>query len=157
MVNADYLLIAAGIGVASFFYFNQQQGTSRLLVPSTNNNPGNLKYGPNWLGVIGRDNRGFAQFSTIDYGVRAVYVDVSTKVSTGFNTIRKIITRYAPPNENDTEAYIKFVVQVTGEPSSTVIDPEHTVFIAIIAVAILQFESGYKTTPEHILNLRAKF
>lgn len=79
-----------------------------------NNNPGNLKAsGDNWVGMIGT-NGGFVTFKDMSYGLRAMAIDLSNKINNGFDTIRKIITRWAPPSENDTEAYIRAMVQYTG-------------------------------------------
>lgn len=71
-----------------------------------NNNPGNLKAGPAWLGVVGVDSKGFAIFDTMENGVRAIAKDLTAKMNRGLTTIRKIITVYAPPSENPTQRYI---------------------------------------------------
>lgn len=73
-----------------------------------NNNPLNIRYSKqnNWLGQIG-SNKGFCVFDNIEHGYRAAIMLVRNYVRKGFNTPRKIITRFAPSNENDTQAYIK--------------------------------------------------
>ncbi len=78
-----------------------------------NNNPGNLRPGDNWQGMIG-ENGGFIQFKDISWGLRALAIDLNTKITNGFDTIALIIYRYAPPSENDTGAYINSVVSTTG-------------------------------------------
>jgi hypothetical protein len=80
-----------------------------------NNNPGNLR--PSllpWVGQIGTNNN-FVQFKDMSYGLRAMAVDLSNKITkSGLNTITKIITKYAPPSENNTQAYIDSVARYTG-------------------------------------------
>ena len=42
-------------------------------------------------------------------GIRALAKDLNTKIKRFDGDVERIITQYAPPNENDTKAYIKFV------------------------------------------------
>lgn len=78
-----------------------------------NNNPLNIRYssGNKWIGQTGK-NKGFAVFSDMVYGWRAAIVLLIKYQRSGYDTIRKIVTRWAPPSENDTEAYIRFVCHV---------------------------------------------
>ena len=49
------------------------------------------------------------------YGLRAAFVLLRTYSSKyKLNSIRDIVTRWAPPSENDTEAYIRTVCCLTG-------------------------------------------
>lgn len=85
-----------------------------------NRNPLNIRYNPknNWRGQISQ-NAGFCVFSHEAYGFRAAYKLITSYIGNGFNTIEKIITRWAPPSENDTENYIKYVEY------ETIIDRNH--------------------------------
>lgn len=78
-----------------------------------NNNPGNLRPGDNWIGMTGTRNN-FVTFKDISFGLRAMAVDLANKINKGYDTITKIITRYAPPSENDTQSYINSVAGYTG-------------------------------------------
>lgn len=79
-----------------------------------NNNPGNLRPGINWQGVIG-ENGGFLVFQDIGYGIRAMATDIGNDIRLdGKNTIRTLVSEYAPPSENDTENYISRMVAYTG-------------------------------------------
>jgi hypothetical protein len=80
-----------------------------------NNNPGNLRdTGITWEGKIGA-NGGFVVFDDVAWGIRAFATNLYSSIKKyGTNTLRKYITRYAPPNENDTEWYIQTVSQKTG-------------------------------------------
>lgn len=85
-----------------------------------NHNPLNIRYNSknNWRGQVG-ENSGFCVFSHEAYGFRAAYKLITTYISQGHNTIAKIVSRWAPPCENNTEAYIKFVEY------ETIIDRNH--------------------------------
>lgn len=87
-----------------------------------NNNPGNLvDSGTTWEGKIG-SNGGFVVFDDVAWGIRAFATNLYSSITRyGTDTLRKYITRYAPPNENDTEGYITYVSQKTG------IGPDETI------------------------------
>lgn len=72
-----------------------------------NNNPGNIEdNGTPWRGRLGNDGR-FIIFDNAVNGVRAISRILNTYRSRyGLNTIEGIINRWAPPFENNTNAYI---------------------------------------------------
>ena len=86
-----------------------------------NNNPLNIRHGKDrWQGA--RDtqtDRSFVQFESMAYGYRAgwrtlqTYYERFCKQNRSF-TVRTIIERWAPPNENDTEAYIRQVLKLAS-------------------------------------------
>ncbi len=83
-----------------------------------NNNPLNIrKSKDNWQGLRTlQEDREFCQFSSMAYGWRAAFV-ILCKTYYGkykLKTIRAIITRWAPPKENNTEAYIRRVTDRIG-------------------------------------------
>lgn len=73
-------------------------------------NPLNLRYSAKnyWLGQVGELN-GFCVFMNEAYGFRAAFKNVCTYLRQGHDTIEKIVSRWAPPCENNTEQYINFV------------------------------------------------
>lgn len=77
-----------------------------------NHNPLNIRKGNNWQGEdkTGKDPE-FETFINDAYGFRAAFriIHNGFKATPPRNTIRAIITRWAPPTENDTERYIQFV------------------------------------------------
>ena len=83
-----------------------------------NNNPLNIRRvaGTNWKGQRAKQtDRSFVQFESIEFGLRAAFVLLRTySRKYKLNCIRDIITRWAPPSENDTERYIKNVCLWTG-------------------------------------------
>ncbi|MFC3031355.1 virion protein [Pseudoalteromonas fenneropenaei] len=79
-----------------------------------NNNPLNIKTGENWLGLAGSDGP-FVVFATSGHGIRAAGRILRTYSERHKRrTIRSIIERWAPPSENNTNAYIQFVAHKTG-------------------------------------------
>lgn len=78
-----------------------------------NNNPLNIRAGIPWEGLAYEAN-GFAVFQSPVFGFRAAFRSYITKYDRGLNTVRKLITEWAPPSENDTAAYIKTVCDRTG-------------------------------------------
>lgn len=93
-----------------------------------NNNPLNIRKGSNWKGERpNQKDRAFEEFQTMQYGIRAGFI-ILRKYITGyngltskFNTIEKIVRRWAPPTENATQRYIDFVAKDMGiSPHQTI-------------------------------------
>src|SRR5574337_394778 len=82
-----------------------------------NNNPGNIRYNPknNWIGQTGQDADGFAIFDKADNGIRALARLLKNYQTVyGLNTVAGFISKWAPPDENDTVAYIASVANQLG-------------------------------------------
>lgn len=81
-----------------------------------NCNPLNIRIGNTWLGE--RDNPDeteFEQFVNITYGLRAGFIILRRYIRRyQLNTVRLIISRWAPRSENDTAAYVSAVCRETG-------------------------------------------
>ncbi len=80
-----------------------------------NHNPGNIRWQDEWLGLK-KDGKqqdpSFCVFISPVCGIRALAkVLKNYQRLYGLNTPRKIISRYAPPNENQTLAYINSVAK----------------------------------------------
>lgn len=75
------------------------------------NNPCNIRWSPrnDWRGQIEPLN-GFCQFSDLEFGVRATLRLLENYRKKNLVTIGQIVSRFAPPKENATAAYIDFVV-----------------------------------------------
>jgi len=87
-----------------------------------NNNPLNIRHNADvFQGETKGNDKSFKTFSTMPYGYRAAFVTLATYLSRGCNTIEKIISRWAPPNENDTQAYIRTVVKYSGVAADEVL------------------------------------
>lgn len=82
-----------------------------------NNNPCNIRKSSDvFVGeVVPSKDEAFKQFTTSAYGYRATFVILyNYQHRYGLDTIEKMITRYAPANENHTEAYIEAVAERSG-------------------------------------------
>ena len=93
------------------------------------NNPGNLRIGQPWQGLMPREQMTpeqkaeteFCVFIDPTHGFRALAILLRNYHNHGIVTPREIISRYAPNNENDTEAYIKaFAKGVASEPDAKI-------------------------------------
>lgn len=101
------------------------------------NNPFNIRSSRNkWLGQIG-SRKGFCEFSSLGYGIRAVLVLMCTyRDKYHLKTVRDVVTRFAPPSENKTEDYIKYVDPVGCGSSLFYRNPYH--YLAMMS----QFEGN---------------
>lgn len=79
------------------------------------NNPGNIRNQGDVFDGETFSGNAFKSFYTMGYGYRAMAILLFNYYRLyGDTTIRKLITRYAPPGENDTAGYIDFVRKQTG-------------------------------------------
>jgi len=85
-----------------------------------NNNPGNIEFGEfaRSRGAIGTDGR-FAVFPTYEIGRRAKASLLWETSSYRDRTIASAINRYAPPFENNTNAYTAAITQALGVSANT--------------------------------------
>lgn len=117
--------IRLGPPSANDAYIPPKAGT----LAARNNNPGNLE-----------DKNGkFRKFSTMLEGQAALDSDIDTKISNGYDTIAKIITRYAPPSENNTAGYIDYVSKQLGKGANDKVSHYDT---GALIQAITNYESG---------------
>ena len=138
-----------------------------------NNNPLNIRRGSQWKGLSrtqsdqsltsGRLCSGseeqkqaslstrydaeFCQFETLEWGWRAAFRLLTKTYFARYHlqTIRAIISRWAPPQDNnDTKAYIQNVSRLTGiAPDESLGDPkEHPHRWMLIGVAMATQENG---------------
>jgi len=108
-----------------------------------NNNPLNIRHNKdNFQGEIKGTDRAFKTFSTMPYGYRAAFVTLATYNSRGWNTIEKIISRWAPPCENDTEKYIANVERWSGIPKGKVLTLADGADYIMMVAAMSFMENG---------------
>lgn len=113
-----------------------------------NNNPGNIRVSKDqWEGMTG-DDGAFVTFDSPESGVRALGKNLLSYGRQGYDSIEKIINRWAPPNENDTQAYINSVVAATGIPATQSLDLSDPDTLSSLAQAISFHETGSRYDPE---------
>lgn len=108
-----------------------------------NNNPGNIRHGPSqWQGMSSEQSDDeYIQFDDPVYGIRAMarlLQNYQTRYS--LNTIREIITRWAPPIENITKSYIANVSRIVGASPDQEINV-HDAMLPLVK-AIITHENG---------------
>jgi hypothetical protein len=107
-----------------------------------NNNPGNIEWIPDerrrWRGMIGRDGR-YGIFDTAANGVRAIGGEIRANFRRGENTIRQVISEWAPPSENNTASYIAAVARELRVGADA---PLSETQIPALAAAIIKHENG---------------
>lgn len=101
-----------------------------------NNNPGNIRRNSDvFQGEVNpsRDQQ-FKQFKTMAYGYRAMFKILSNYYRKySLTTIRKIIGRWAPENENNTSAYVSLVSSYAGIGPDDLISFDREQMIRIVA------------------------
>ena len=120
-----------------------------------NNKPGNIRHGQNWQGLNpdGRNiDPAFCVFKSPVFGIRALAkVLMNYKKIHGLNTVRQIISRYAPPNENQTKAYIQTVAQQIGVYPDTIIDIEERGILTVFIKAVIRMENGIQPYSDELI------
>lgn len=101
-----------------------------------NNNPGNIRRNSDvFQGEVNpsRDQQ-FKQFKSMVHGYRAVFKILSNYHRVyKLNTIRKMIDRWAPENENNTAAYVSLVASYSGIGPDDLLSFDREQMIRIVA------------------------
>ena len=120
------------------------------------NNIFNIRKGPKaWKGETGAKN-GFVEFETREYGIRAWIVLMHNyRVKHRCATIRAIVTRFAPPSENQTQAYIKYCRERVYKSEITWLTT--TADYVRLGIAMAKMETGTVLTAQEIYEVMQKF
>lgn len=113
------------------------------------NNPGNLrpsfrhgKHEP-WVGESAPNGSGYCVFDTPENGIRALAKNLlAYERKHRIRTVERIIARWAPGTENDTEAYIRHVVKLTGFRRDAELDVADPSVLDALVTAIIRHENG---------------
>ena len=131
-----------------------------------NNNPGNIDYNPrnDWQGQIGIEEGvpkpRFARFSEPVWGIRAMAKlilnyrgkDGMPGVGKpGIDTVREVITRWAPGNENNTEAYVQMVAKAMRVQPNDPIQLANRLLLTPMVAEIIRHENGYAPYDEDVV------
>lgn len=109
------------------------------------NNPANLRKSKDkWQGLAEKQShKSFFTFTSAVYGIRAcarTLINYQDKYR--LRTISGIIKRWAPPQENDTSAYINSVVISTGFSADMKLDLHTYAHLRPLVTAIIRHENG---------------
>lgn len=118
-----------------------------------NNNPGNIRHGDAWQGLAEKQtDSSFCMFRSAEYGIRALAkVLLNYECKYGLNTVRKIIGRYAPVEENDTAAYVASVAGQLGVGADEAIEVADKTTLLVLVKAIIRHENGEQPYSNEIL------
>ena len=109
-----------------------------------NNNPLNIRVGNNWKGEVSQPtDHTFEQFTEMKWGIRAAFIILRNYIQRHqLNTVRKIITRWAPASENNTQRYIDMVSQLSGINPTEAIRYEDKTTMCNLVHAMIMMECG---------------
>lgn len=115
-------------------------GTTRA---ERNNNPGNLNYAGQ-TGAVLEDgsNARFAKFGSTAEGVSALAKQLQRYGDRGLDTISKIINKYAPSSENNTQAYIEALSKRLGVSGDQKLDLNDSSTLTGLIKGIARHEAG---------------
>ena len=119
------------------------------------NNIFNIRAGrAQWQGMTGTQ-KGFVEFMNREYAIRAWLVLMRNyRRQHGCDSIRKIVTRFAPPTENNTANYIQFCAREVGTLADNRLE-RYTEY-AMLAVAMARMETSVKLTWPQVMRVMKK-
>lgn len=132
-----------------------------------NANPGNIDFNPRnaWLGQLGLEqgvaNPRFARFDSPENGIRALgklLINYRGKDGlpgvggAGIDTVRETVSRWAPGNENNTEAYIAAVTSKLGVKANDVINIKDVRTLRVFVGAIIAHECANYRYPDAVFH-----
>lgn len=132
-----------------------------------NNNPGNIDFNPRnaWQGQLGLEQGvakpRFARFDEPENGIRAVgklLINYRGKDGMpgvggkGIDTVLETINRWAPSNENDTQAYAGSVAKRLGVRTTDPINIKDPATLRGMVVSIIIHENGGNPYPPAIID-----
>ncbi len=109
------------------------------------NNAGNIRAGQGYAGETDEfyyDANGepYVIFDSPEMGLRALFVDLRSKLNEFDGDIAQIITKYAPPSDNNpTDNYIKFIQDKVGSDKAAIND------LPKIVSGVIEFENTTET------------
>ena len=116
-----------------------------------NHNPGNIRRSDDdWEGLapVQRDDS-FFQFVNPVYGIRAMARILDSYRNRGVDTIKEIISTWAPASENNTAAYVASVVSQTGIGENQYVTRAD---YADLIEAIIRHENGQQPYSRQLIN-----
>ena len=127
-------------------------GIEKLPRGIRNKNPGNIKIGTDWDGLADeQSDPTFCVFKEAVWGIRALMrILLVYRFHHKKNNVEDIIGRWAPPSENDTDAYIDFVCDKTGFNPMDQLDNSIEHYLPLVK-SIIQMENGKQPYTDELL------
>ncbi|MEL7640739.1 MAG: hypothetical protein AAGU21_13940 [Solidesulfovibrio sp.] len=121
--------------------------SSQAPIWQRNSNPGNLR---------NVNGEGFQSFPDMQTGLNAMTSQLRRYQNTyGLNTVRGIVSRYAPSNENNTPLYISLVSNMLGRGPDDPLDLNDTQTAKGLTWAMAHVEGSGKALTDDMLNTAA--
>lgn len=151
-------LLLVGLGFLAFTAKGRQIVSNTVVAVTSgvrgirNNNPTNLRISSDaWQGqVTNPTDLSFVQFISPEYGFRAAARNLRSYFSNGFNTVSKIISRWAPASENNTASYINAVCMSLGVQPNDVLTLNESTMLALLK-AITVHENGFNPYTDDVI------
>lgn len=119
-----------------------------------NNNPGNIRIsGDKFQGeVIPSRDKAFKQFESMAYGYRAIFKILRNyQRNYSLDTIRKMISRWAPESENNTLAYVMTVSNRSGISPDEPVSADNREMMVRIVAAMSFVENGQEAEMSDVI------
>lgn len=124
-----------------------------------NNNPFNIRKGDSWQGMREEQTDSqFVQFDSMTMGIRAGlkliknYIEGKTSTHKHYDTLAQLVSRWAPPSENQTWQYIDYVAREAGISPFQILRFSDRDKILAIAKAMTFVECGQTIPEEDFVN-----
>lgn len=115
-------------------------------------NPGNIRHGDKWDGrSADQPDPDFVKFEQPQFGIRAIARVLISYEKKGINTVRGVINRWAPPNENDTGSYVMHVAGLLSVDPDEVIDIDSYEVMDPLVRAIIRHENGQQPYSDKVI------
>lgn len=115
-----------------------------------NNNPGNIRNSEinDWKGEVakaGKKDQAFEEFETMPHGVRAMMKLLQKyQRSNNLHTVKELVERWAPRNENNTAAYVRAVCKEMQIPECCRVDLTDKGTMCALVDAMCYVECGQR-------------
>ncbi|ECC9619370.1 hypothetical protein DUQ06_07865 [Salmonella enterica subsp. diarizonae] len=117
------------------------------------NNPGNLRWAEGYETSNTKSGK-FAVFPSLDEGVLAATKQLQIYAQRGTNTVRDIVSKWAPSNENNTEEYIRHVVRSTKFNENEKLNLNDPYVLAKLISAMASKEgAGSRVTEDRVIQI----
>lgn len=120
---------------------------------SKNNNPLNIRRnGTKWKGLSSKQSdKSFFQFTDSYWGYRAAFITLRNYfLKHGLKTVESWIYRWAPPVENDSDAYLRLVEKRAGVKAGDTPDVFDENVMCRIVAAMSLMENGVPAIMEDV-------
>lgn len=121
----------------------------------SNANPGNIrKSATKWQGMAEQQpDQSFVTFTTPQFGIRAMArILIRYQDEHDLNTVRGVIGRWAPPVENETDAYVDSVCKHTGFDADQPLNMQSYDDLMPLVKAIIWHENGKQPYPQAVID-----